>query len=283
MRKWGFWIMLVILLAVFVVSAGKIISILYQYKVGEQFYEEATSQFVRVVDPDDPDSDGVAPNPYIGSYSELIKSPEFAGEISEETQSVFRAPIQVDFAALKAINPDIVGWLYCEGTIINYPVLQGSDDDYYLHRSYDRSYLYAGSIFMEAQNQPDFRDVNTIIYGHNMKDNTMFASLQNWSDPSFYQEHPFIWLLTPEQDYLIAVFSGYTTSSTSDAYQLFSEYGDEFDEYVEDSVQKSDFSASFDPDSSGQFVLLSTCSYVYDNARYVIHGQLFPVDRVAAH
>ena len=272
MRKWIFWIVMLVLLAVFLVSAGMLITILRQYKVGEQFYEDAVTQFVRPADPLPEET-----LPAASSEDSQVEGIHIS-ESRVTKEKLDLAPIRVDFAALKAINEEIVGWIYCENTIINYPILRADDNDYYLHRSYDRSYLFAGSIFMEAQNQPDFSDINTIIYGHNMKDNSMFATLENWDNQSYYDEHPIIWLLTPEQDYKIELLSGYTTTSTSDAYQLFGEYNADFEQYLADAIEQSDFRSNAVPNENGRFVLLSTCAYVFDNARYVVHCLMVPAD-----
>ena len=83
----------------------------------------------------------------------------------------------VDFSLLKQENEDIVGWIYCEGTPISYPVVQSGDNQYYLHRLINGEYNIAGSIFMDYRNNAELEDNNTIIYGHNMKNNTMFGYL----------------------------------------------------------------------------------------------------------
>ena len=92
------------------------------------------------------------------------------------------------------------------------------NDDAYLHRGYDGNYVYAGSIFLEAQNTPDFLDGNSIIYGHNMKDGTMFNCLEEWADQAYYEAHPTVWLLTPTQDYKINLFSCHLTDARSGCY-----------------------------------------------------------------
>lgn len=187
------------------------------------------------------------------------------------------APITVDFDELRKVNKDIAGWLYCEGTAINYPVMQGEDNDFYLNHTYDKSPNRAGSLFVEALNTPDFADSNTIIYGHHMKDGSMFASLRKWADQEYYEEHPVFWLLTPKQDYRVLLFGGYTTSATSDVYTIFQGPCPELGEYLKAVCARSDFRAGAEPDSNGRFVLLSTCEYDFEDARYVLHGMLVPV------
>ena len=188
------------------------------------------------------------------------------------------APIKVDFKSLKEVNDDVRGWIYCQDTIINYPVLHGETDDTYLRHTYDGEYNIAGSIFIEALNDPDFNDYNTIIYGHHMSDGSMFAGIDYWGEQSYYDEHPVMWLLTPKRDYLVVLFSGYTTSAYSETYLIFDEPSEEFTEYIKNVLEKSDFETDFVLPEDGHYVLLTTCAYVFDNARHVLHGLLIPAD-----
>lgn len=213
------------------------------------------------------------------------RSPGDAADIWTGQES---ALLEVDFDRLKELNGDVAGWIYCEGTAINYPVLQGEDNEYYLYRNLNRQSHKAGSIFVEESNQPDFRDSNTIIYGHHMKNGSMFAGLDNWARQEYYEEHSVMWLLTPEQDYLILLLAGYTTPAASDAYTIFSGPCDELEEYLERCMENSDFTPDFglleaygkgEPGGDDKYVVLSTCDYSFQDARYVLHGMLVPVER----
>ena len=90
-----------------------------------------------------------------------------------------KPPISVDFDTLKSVNPDVVGWIYIEALDnINYPVVQGDDNETYLHTTYENNYNFAGTIFVDYENSSDFSDCNTLIYGHNMKNGSMFGNLK---------------------------------------------------------------------------------------------------------
>ena len=115
----------------------------------------------------------------------------------------------VDFAALKEINPDIVAWVYIEGTEINYPVVQGTDNQYYLKHLFNGKWNSSGCIFLDRRNEPDFSDRHSIIYGHHMKNGTMFSGLTQYKKQEFYQAHPTILLITPEQNIRVEIFAGY--------------------------------------------------------------------------
>ena len=106
----------------------------------------------------------------------------------------------IDFKALNKINKDIVGWIKISDTNIDYPILRApeSEQSFYLHRDYYKNYLYAGSIYMESYNQPDFSDRNTILYGHNMANGTMFADLHKFEDSDFFSKHKTFKVYTPK-------------------------------------------------------------------------------------
>lgn len=186
------------------------------------------------------------------------------------------APIQVDFNVLADTNEDIIGWLYSEDTPINLPIVQSSDNDYYLRRMIDGTWNSSGSLFADCRNASDFSDHNTIIYGHNMKNDEMFGTLPNYEEQSYYDEHPVMWLLTPDGDYKIELVAGYVTEDTDDVYSL-----DQSEEAVYATVQqvieKSTFTTDVTIHQGDRFLTLSTCSYEYDNARYVLIGRLIPL------
>lgn len=241
--------LVIILCIVFFSSMAMIIKTMLEYRTIDALYENSAKEFTIAVDK---------------GLSE---------ETEEESDAV---PITVDFKALQKVNEDVVGWIYCEGTDINYPVLQGTDNIFYLSHTYDKKSARAGSIFVEALNTSDFEDSNTIIYGHHMKNGSMFATLEKWQEQEYYEEHPVFWLLTPEQTYRILLFSGYTTTADSDTYIIFQGGGPEFEDYLRASCQNSDFEADVEWDVNKKFVVLSTCSYVFEDARYVLHGMMEP-------
>lgn len=183
------------------------------------------------------------------------------------------APIEVDFEILWETNKDVVGWIYCEDTPINFPVVQAEDNDYYLRRLIDATWNSAGTLFTDYRNTADFSDSNTIIYGHNMKNKGMFGTLSNYKEQSYYDEHPLMWLLTPDGNYKVELIAGYVTSSTSEIYSIgLSE--EEVLVLEEQAIEKSTFTSGIQMSQGDRFVTLSTCSYEYDNARYVLIGRL---------
>ncbi len=190
------------------------------------------------------------------------------------------APIKVDFEGLRNINEDIVGWIYCEGTSINYPILHGVNNDTYIHTTYQGEYAQTGSIFIDYQNDPTFSDGNTIIYGHNMTDGSMFAALSQWQMQSFLDEHPIIWLLTPSGDYAIQVFSAYITTANDEAYSIYFSDTESLSSYVQRMRERSYVISDMQSDPQMRFVLLSTCTNATGDLRSVVHGMLMPADMI---
>ena len=192
------------------------------------------------------------------------------------------APIRVDFKALKAVNSDVIGWIYCEGTAINYPVLQGETDESYIHTDYKGEANFAGAIFAEAENLRDFKDNNTVLYGHNMYDGSMFAALGNWQVQDYLDKHPIIWILTPDQDYCVEVFSAYITHANNlDVYAIYRGTGNALSSYIERVKSYSYVYSPVELDENGKYVLLSTCTNTEGDLRSVVHGLMVPADSAA--
>lgn len=182
-------------------------------------------------------------------------------------------PLVVDFEALQKENPDIIAWLYCEDTVINYPVLQSTDNAYYLYRLADGSENSAGSLFADFRNAADFSDWNTIIYGHNMKNGSMFGTLSDYHEQAYYEAHPVWWLFTPEGAYRIELFAGYITAADAEAFSLLQTRA-ERDALAETARARSTFLSDLALNDEDRLITLSTCSYEFDTARYVLLGVL---------
>ena len=243
-------LMLVALLLIGI-SGYKLYHIYREYGAGKTLYGEVAEQFVH----------------------QNTSAPSDTGE--DELQEP--VPVSIDFEALLRQNKDIVAWIYCEDTQLNYPVVQAADNDYYLRRMLDGSYNIAGTIFMDYRNHPDFTDLKTIIYGHNMKNDTMFGSLLRYEEQDYYNSHPVIWILTREGSYRVELLAGYTTSSDAQDYKLCDDSA-ALSEYLSHAVENSDFQSETALSSVERVVVFSTCSYAYDEARYVLIGSLVPSD-----
>lgn len=265
MGKWIRRILIVVLLGVFVFSTWKLLSIRQRYKTSQAVYNDAVAQFTKPAAR--PAEAGTAAADTPGEPAEESAAPETE-----------YAPIEVNFEFLTEINGDVIGWIYCEDTVINYPVVHAPDNEHYLERDYRNNPDPCGTIFMDMSNTRGFNDSNVILYGHHMQDMTMFATLKYWLEQDYYDAHPVMWLLTPEQDYRIELFSGYVTSAISDTYTIFYGPRPEFDDYLQTALSQSEFRADVELDGESHYVVLSTCTYSFELARTVLHGKLVPVN-----
>jgi sortase B len=178
----------------------------------------------------------------------------------------------IDFGALEAVNPDVVAWLRCEDTVIDYPVVQGSDNEKYLHTLFDGSSGGCGTLFVEAVTEEPFRQFNTIVYGHHMRDGTMFASLEDFKDPEFTEEHPEMELITPEGSNHMQIWAFVNQPADSDIYATNFHEEKDREAYIDLIRDKAEYLTDIDDEISAdnRIVILSTCAYEYKNARYML-------------
>ena len=209
------------------------------------------------------------------TVSENKDDTQAAASPAEEAVDLSAWP-QVDFAELSEINPDIVGWIYIEGTSINYPIVQGENNREYLSRLFDGTYNASGCIFLDSRSASDFSDCHSIIYGHHMKDKSMFGGLMQYKKQEFYDEHSVALLVTPDAYYKIQFFSGYVSDNWGNAWDLVYEK-DEYSSWLSDIQQRSCFKSSCVPSSTERVISLSTCTYEFNAAKFVLHGYISEV------
>lgn len=187
------------------------------------------------------------------------------------------SPIQwptVDFAALSEINPDIVGWIYIEDTEISYPVVQGSDNQYYLKHLFSGEYNSSGCIFLDSRVAADFSDRHSILYGHHMKNGTMFSGLDKYKSQEYYDTHPMGLLMTPGGNYEVEFFAGYVASVADAAWDVGFGSDEEFEAWLDMARERSCFESDIPVAVTDRILTLSTCSYEFNNARFVLLGVL---------
>lgn len=210
---------------------------------------------------------------HIAQMAVTERDPEEATEPTAE--GGLEAPMNIDFKSLKSVNDDVVGWIYVEAVPdINYPVVHGEDNETYLHHTYEKNYNFAGTIFVDYENKGDFDDCNTIVYGHNMKNGSMFAQLKKFSSNSdTYEKSKYFWIFTPEKNYRYEIISAYTTGAKSDTYTLFKGPGEEFQEYLKKIRGYSEIQTDAgDLTVKDKIVTLSTCTG-NQATRYVVQGR----------
>lgn len=218
---------------------------------------------------------------YLQNYKEN-KETKGLQEISKVPENPEKEEFTVDWDALKKKNDQIIAWIRIPDTDISYPIVQGEDNDYYLTHTFEKKENYAGAIFMDAAAHADFSDLNTIIYGHNVKHGTMFADMEKFKDQTFFEEHPYVYIFTPEQNYRCEVFSMYSTTADSDSYAISYGSDEDYLAYATMVKEKSDFAREVVLKASDHMVSLSTCSYERDgqpsDMRYLLHAKMVKWD-----
>lgn len=202
--------------------------------------------------------------------------------ISEKTAKVDPKQFTgvVDWKALKKVNPDVQGWLYQKGTVINYPVVQGTDNDTYLHTRFDKQWSGGGTLFVDCRMEKDFRGFNSIIYGHHMKDGSMFRSIRGYTkEDGYYDKHKTLELATPHGNYHLVVFSAFITKATDeDTYKMTYDEAEK-QAYIDRAWERSELPItkdSMDVTKDDRLVTLSTCAYDYEEARYIVMCKMVP-------
>ena len=171
------------------------------------------------------------------------------------------------------INEDYKMWLEVPNTNIDYPVVQGEDNDFYLNHDFNKKKSSSGAIFIDYKNNID-KDKNIIIYGHNMKNKSMFQNLMKFKDEEFWKENNKIILTIDGKRYKYEIFSSYISNAKDIDLKTNFENDDEYLKYIDDIKKKSIFHRDMDIKSNDRIVTLSTCSYEKDDARMIIHGRL---------
>lgn len=214
------------------------------------------------------------------SFKKNRSATDKAAEIAAESADIIEDKL-MDFDALHEINEDIYAYIQIPGTVIDYPIVQHADDTtgnwYYLRRGLDGEKLTAGCLFTEPRNAKDFSDPDTVIYGHNMRDGSMFADLHKYEDDTFMDENPYVYIYTPEKNYIYRIFAAYHYDDRLilDYYNdftdinLFKDYLDEmYSKYAINGVVDEDVEVTMDD----RLLTLSTCSWSDEDARYLVQA-----------
>ncbi len=246
-------------------SGYRLYDIYSEYKKGNDLYNNIAEEFVNISE---------NTNTLDEKESETKKSNSEIPSISNQDNELEEGiDINVDFEALIESNEDIIGWIYSPDTPINYPIVQSEDNNYYLRRMLDGTYNTAGTIFMDYRNNKDLTDLNTIIYGHNMKNNSMFGTLDLYKEQEYYEKHPLVYLISPHQTIEIELIAGLVVSERSEIYDIPNDQ-DSLNSLYKRILEKSTFKSNVLLEEGDRLVTLSTCSYENDSARYVVVGKI---------
>ena len=185
----------------------------------------------------------------------------------------------VDFDSLRALNEDVIGWIMQDGTEINFPIVQGEDNEYYLTHLYTGAVNRTGSIFADAGNSPYFTDMCTYLYGHNRKNGSMFASLPNYLDAAYYAAHPTLTIITPYEDYVAEVFACVRESADQEQTWRIKQFSrrTEYEDFVQSILDRSQLETGIVPQWGDQLLALCTCTNEVHEERYIVFARMRPI------
>ena len=200
---------------------------------------------------------------------------------NEKTTEKIETERIIKLKTLKKENPDIIGWLEIENTNINYPVLQGTDNEYYMTHNYKKEKSKKGSIFLNKDYDWNIPSTNLLIYGHNLRNGTMFQELLKYEDEEFYKTHPIIKFTTveDEEEYaIIAVFKSrvyYKSETNVFRYYYFvnAKTEEEYNQFIENAKKASLYNIEETAKYGDKLITLSTCSYHTEDGRFAVVGR----------
>ena len=245
MRKkpdWKFIVPFLIAFAVFLVAVIKLGMLLWEYYKGGRYRDLKES---------------------------VVSAREDTDGLKEQEAGFF-----VDFEKLRKVNPDVVGWIRIEKLGISYPIVQGEDNEYYLAHTFYKKENKCGSIFMEAENQGDFSDQNTFVYGHNMKDKSMFARLNEFREEDTFHENPEFYIYTPAGVRKYKIYSCQIAALGGESFRHQFSGVDDYSRWQEEVQARSLYVMGVEPKATQSTVTLMTCTPAGEGYRFLVHGAL---------
>lgn len=226
---------LIIGIALIIFAGVKLFSIWQGYKVSEDEYKEIANTYVDV------------------------NKDANIGDDTEDTPWYELA--KVDIKGLQEQNPDVCGYILFENEDISYPVLHASDNDYYLHRTLEKTEAKAGSIFMECANDSDFEDSHTIVYGHNMKNLSMFGKLRYYrTDNDYYADHQYFQIFVDGAVYRYQIYAYKVVEDGAYIYKTYYDGSDDFAEFANKIGADSSRNTGIEINPDDKVITLSTCT-----------------------
>ncbi len=227
-------ILIVILIVILVISGYNLFRILYRYYAGTKTYNEVA---------------------------------DFAKNGSDDTG--------IDWDKLKGKYKDIKAWIYQEDTVINYPIVQGKDNSYYLDRLINGKYNVKGTLFIDCRVEHPFEDFLTVVYGHRMKDRSMFWTLGDYrDDPDYCKNHPVMYISVPGDEYTLEIFAACTIPADSPRYEFSFPTVEDRERYLAWIEKNTELNTDVEVTARDNIVMLSTCTYEFNNARIAVFGKL---------
>ena len=246
-----------ILAAVFLGSGVMLARQAMQYQEGEETYSEAET---------------LVGLPDFSASSTPADSPSESGTVYVDPYA--DALAAMDFTALREVNSDVLGWILIPGTKISYPMVQTTDNQYYLTHTWKKWSSVVGAIFLEKSCEGDFSGFNTIIYGHRMNNGSMFAGLKYYKQKSYFQGHPAVYITDDNGTRRYDIFAAYEVSTQGDTYRFGQQSDQSKQSYIDYCLSKSLYDTGVTPTVNDKIVTLSTCTGNGHATRWVVQARL---------
>ncbi len=257
----------------------------YNSRMGESDYSEAALLANAMVEPEPPETEPAPETeteppetePETETEAETETEPP---ETEPETEPVETYPedkqaeelAKLNLDALQVFNEDVFGWIRIPGTELNYPLVQGEDNDYYLRKTWKGNYSIMGCIFLDYRNGQDFSDFNTIIYGHRMLNNTMFGELKNFKEKKYQEEHPFVYLKDEDTIYKYEIFAAYEAKVSEILYKPGLTEEEEKQQLLDTAEKLTVWDTGIEPDTDDRILTLVTCTGMGFHSRWILQA-----------
>lgn len=208
--------------------------------------------------------------------AELAKGAEDAEE-DPFTDDPYMTSLQdTDLEALREVNPDVLGWILIPDTQLEYPLMKGLDNQYYLEHTWDKKRSAAGSVFLEQTSSEDLSDTHTVIYGHRMRDGSMFGSLGDYKKLEYWEKHPYVYIVDDHGVHRYQIFAAYEADIGSKTYQVGFSGEESMQAFLDHCVQSSVIDTDIEPLADDRILTLSTCTAAgHNNLRWVVQARLY--------
>lgn len=205
------------------------------------------------------------------TYDELEETYVTVPEEAEESENWWYEDVNIELTELAAENQDVIGWIRFDHIdVLSYPVMYSGDDETYLRTDIYGNNSTSGSIFMEGACNPDFEDYHTILYGHNMKNLSMFGSLKQYKTEGFYKENQYFTVYTADMAYRYQIFSYRDVLETDEVYTVGFGPDEKYEEFISEMLRKSYEDTGVEVTKEDKVLTLSTCST--RGHRFVVHA-----------
>ena len=206
-----------------------------------------------------------------GYYRSYKKAKDTYSKIAKENVKISKNERKIDFKKLKSQNQDIAGWIYIRGTTIDYPSVQGKDNEEYLHQDFNKKKSSSGTIFLDNNCKKDFTSDNNIIYGHHMKNGTMFAQLLKFREKSFLKKHNEIMIFTPDRTIHLKVISAFAQKAQNKIPVTFAN-DKQKKAYIKKIESMSEQTIKTSRINDSHIYTFVTCSYEGEDNRTYVHA-----------